>query len=51
LGSIIIRQEGSNTLAGKNTALGRDFTIYAAKDGIVEFGHKTQTRFQQQTKD
>ena len=49
-GSIIIRQEGSNTLAGKNTALGRDFTIYAAKDGIVEFGTKRKLGFNNKTK-
>ena len=40
VGSIIVRQEGLNTLAGKNTALGRDYTIYSLKEGQVEFGTK-----------
>ncbi len=50
VGSIIIRQEGHNTLAGKNTALGRDFTIYAAKPGIVSFSTKRKLGFNGRTK-
>lgn len=50
LGSIIIRQEGHNTLAGKNTSLGRDYTIYAAKPGIVSFSTKRKLGFNNKTK-
>jgi large subunit ribosomal protein L27 len=36
-GNIIIRQVGEKYKAGKNTGLGKDFTIFALKDGIVKF--------------
>ena len=36
-GSIIIRQCGTVFHPGKNVGLGRDFTIFATRDGIVEF--------------
>ena len=36
-GSIII-QLGTKFLAGRNTRLGRDWTLFATADGIVEFG-------------
>lgn len=49
-GSIIIRQEGLNTLAGKNTALGRDYTIYATKEGVVMNSTKRKIGFNNKTK-
>ena len=36
-GSIIVRQRGTKFHPGKNTGLGRDFTIFALKDGVVKF--------------
>ncbi|MBW7892945.1 MAG: 50S ribosomal protein L27 [Chitinophagaceae bacterium] len=36
-GSIIVRQRGTAYHPGKNVGLGRDFTIYALNDGLVEF--------------
>ncbi len=36
-GSIIIRQKGSRFLPGRFVGQGRDFTLYALKDGKVEF--------------
>ena len=36
-GSIIIRQRGTNFFPGDGTMLGKDHTIFAIKDGIVEF--------------
>lgn len=50
IGSIIIRQEGLNTLAGKNTALGRDYTIYSLKEGVVRNSTKRKTGFNGRTK-
>lgn len=50
VGSIIIRQEGLNTLAGKNTALGKDYTVYATKEGTVSFGTKRKLGFNGRTK-
>jgi large subunit ribosomal protein L27 len=37
-GTIIVRQLGTKFKAGKNTRLGRDWTLYATADGVVEFG-------------
>lgn len=36
-GQIIVRQTGLNKRSGKGTFLSRNFTIHAAKDGIVKF--------------
>lgn len=36
-GSIIVRQRGTRLKAGVNTRLGRDFTIFALKQGIVKY--------------
>ncbi len=36
-GNIIIRQRGTQYHPGKNVGLGRDFTIFAMTDGLVEF--------------
>ena len=39
-GSIIIRQVGTKFRPGRNVGMGRDFTLFALVDGIVEFGGK-----------
>jgi large subunit ribosomal protein L27 len=44
-GTIIVRQRGTKFLAGKNTRLGSDDTIYAIKDGKVLFETKTKKRY------
>ena len=36
-GSIIIRQKGSKYFPGKFVGEGRDFTLFALKDGVVLF--------------
>ncbi len=36
-GNIIIRQRGTQYHPGKNVGIGRDFTIFALTDGVVEF--------------
>jgi large subunit ribosomal protein L27 len=36
-GSIIVRQCGTQFHPGKNAGIGRDFTIFALIDGVVEF--------------
>lgn len=36
-GNIILRQRGTKYYAGENVSLGKDFTIFALKDGIVRF--------------
>ena len=37
IGNIIIRQKGTKYFPGKNTSMGRDFTIFATVDGEVKF--------------
>ena len=37
IGSIIIRQKGSRVRAGKGVAMGNDYTIFANRQGIVNF--------------
>ena len=36
-GSIIIRQRGTKIHPGKNVGCGKDFTLFALCDGVVEF--------------
>ena len=36
-GNIIVRQRGTKFVAGKNAGLGRDYTIFALRDGTVRF--------------
>lgn len=39
-GGIIIRQVGTVWHPGVNTAMGRDFTIFAKDEGVVKFEHR-----------
>ncbi len=36
-GNIIVRQRGTKLHAGKNVGTGRDWTLFALKDGTVQF--------------
>ena len=36
-GNIIIRQKGNRVFAGIGVSTGNDFTLFAVKDGIVNF--------------
>ncbi len=36
-GSIIVRQRGTKFRPGNGTGIGRDDTIFAVRDGVVEF--------------
>lgn len=37
-GNILVRQRGTKFHPGKNVGLGKDFTLYALRDGNVQFG-------------
>ena len=39
-GNILVRQVGSNFHAGENVGTGKDFTLFALKDGHVKFLRK-----------
>ena len=44
-GNIILRQKGNKFWAAEGTSTGRDFTIFATKEGRVKFTEKKRTRF------
>ena len=44
-GSIIVRQRGTRFRPGPGTGLGRDDTIFAMRDGTVEFRRSGDRRF------
>lgn len=44
-GEVLVRQTGSTKLAGDGTYLSRNFTIHAAKDGVVGFRKVRKSRF------
>jgi large subunit ribosomal protein L27 len=37
-GSILVRQCGTKIHPGENVGCGRDYTLFALKDGVVKFG-------------
>ncbi|VGO15143.1 50S ribosomal protein L27 [Pontiella desulfatans] len=39
-GSILVRQVGTKFHAGDNVGCGRDYTLFALKDGVVEFNKR-----------
>ena len=49
-GNILIRQCGTKWHPGKNVGMGRDFTLFALKDGIVAFKDKRKMSFDSTTK-
>ncbi len=36
-GNIILRQRGTKMFPGDGVSMGRDYTIFAAKNGVVDF--------------
>jgi len=37
-GSILVRQVGTRIHAGRHVGVGRDYTLFALRDGIVHYG-------------
>ncbi|MEX2542421.1 MAG: 50S ribosomal protein L27 [Trueperaceae bacterium] len=45
-GSIIVRQRGTRFHPGRNVGVGKDFTLFALRDGVVSFrNHGAKGRF------
>lgn len=44
-GCVIVRQKGTKWHPGKNVGVGRDFTLFAMKDGKVTFTEKRMKKF------
>ncbi len=49
-GSVIIRQRGTDVLAGKNVGMGKDHTLFALAAGTVKFSTKRKTHFDSSVK-
>ena len=45
LGQIILRQRGTTCLPGRNVGVGKDYTLFALKEGVVKFASKRKTGF------
>ncbi len=43
-GNIIVRQRGTEYHPGKNVSVGKDFTLFAVADGVVEYRKGRQDR-------
>lgn len=39
-GSVLVRQRGTKVNAGVGVKVGRDHTLYAIREGVVNFGQK-----------
>lgn len=44
-GNIIIRQKGNKYWPDQGVGQGNDYTLFATRDGIVQFTEKRRTRF------
>lgn len=44
-GGVIVRQTGATKVAGPGTYISRNFTIHAAKDGVVSFSKVKKRKF------
>lgn len=44
-GNILVRQKGNKFFAGENVGTGKDFTLFALKNGVVKFSEKRQTKY------
>lgn len=44
-GEVLVRQTGSTKIAGEGTYTSRNYTIHAAKDGVVEYEKTKKTTF------
>ena len=45
VGSILVRQRGSDVMAGKNVLMGKDHTLFSTIDGKVVISYKRKTHF------
>ena len=45
VGSVLVRQRGSDVLPGKGVLMGRDHTLFAIKNGVVSISYKRKVHF------
>ncbi len=44
-GNILVRQLGTRFHPGENVGMGRDYTLFALKDGVVEFSERRGRKY------
>lgn len=44
-GNVLVRQRGSSVHPGAGVKMGRDFTIYSVKEGLVKFLYRQGRKF------
>ena len=44
-GHILVRQRGTSVHPGSNVGVGKDYTLFALKDGIVKFEKRRNKKF------
>ena len=44
-GSVIVRQRGTDVLAGRGVGMGKDHTLFALTSGTIKFGTKRKLHF------
>ncbi len=44
-GNILVRQKGNKFFAGNGVGTGKDFTLFALKNGVVSFSEKRQKKY------
>ena len=45
-GNILVRQLGTRIHPGRNVGMGRDYTLFALIDGVVQYGRKGKNKKQ-----
>jgi large subunit ribosomal protein L27 len=43
-GNILVRQKGTRIFPGENVGMGKDFTLFAKIDGVVQYERRGRTR-------
>lgn len=45
IGSVLVRQRGTDVLPGENVSMGKDHTLFAIKEGKVSLTYKRKVHF------
>ena len=48
-GSVLIRQRGTDVVAGRNVGMGKDHTLFALSSGTIKFSTKRKMHFDNKT--
>ena len=49
-GAVVVRQRGTDVIAGRNVGMGSDHTLYALKEGVVSILKTRKTHFDNTSK-